>query len=406
MSALSGRHRVSVARLRADAGLRGDDEDVAARLAIQTLIEPGDAIAGAAIAVLGAPAFLEAVLRGDDARGLAARLVESGADDGGRLIREFTAGLRRWTPRIDDAGVGRSLDQARRVGAVPLVPDDELWPAGLDSLGLHRPVALWARGSQDVLRSLPRSIALVGARAASPYGEHVAVEAAAGLVARGFAIVSGAAYGIDGAAHRAALARDGATVAVLAGGIDRFYPAGHEALLTRIADVGVVLAEVPCGTAPTKWRFLQRNRMIAAASSATVVVEAGVRSGSLNTAGHAASLSRPLGAVPGPVTSPASAGCHRLLREYDAVCVTSADEMAELVESSSASVARAPEGRSSDEVRVIDALAVRSARSVTDIARRSGLAPGTVRSVLGHLELGGEVAAEADGWVRRPTRGR
>ncbi|MCI2958142.1 DNA-processing protein DprA [Agromyces atrinae] len=406
MSTISGRHRVTVARLRADAGLRGDEEDVASRLVIQTLIEPGDAVAGAAIAVLGAPTFLDAVLRGEGARALADRLVERGADDGGRLIREFTAGLRRWSPRIDDDAVARSLDQARRMGAVPLVPEDDLWPSGLDALGLHRPVALWARGRHDELGALARSIALVGARAATPYGEHVAVEAAAGLVERGFAVVSGAAYGIDGAAHRAALAREGVTVAVLAGGIDRFYPAGHEALLTRISEVGAVLAEVPCGTAPTKWRFLQRNRMIAAASSATVVVEAGVRSGSLNTAGHAASLSRPLGAVPGPVTSPASAGCHRLFREYDAVCVTSADEMAELVGESSVALDRGPHARSSDEVRVIDSLAVRSARTVTDIARRSGLAPGTVRSVLGHLELGGEVAPEGDGWVRRPTRGR
>ena len=147
------------------------------------------------------------------------------------------------------------------------------------------------------------------------------MESSAGLVDRGFTIVSGAAYGIDGMAHRAALASGGTTVAFLAGGVDRFYPLGHEALLGRIAEQGAVVAELPCGSAPTKWRFLQRNRLIAAATEATIVLEAGMRSGSLNTAGHAAALGRPLGAVPGPVTSPASAGCHRLLREYDAVCV-------------------------------------------------------------------------------------
>ncbi len=156
------------------------------------------------------------------------------------------------------------------------------------------------------------------------------MEASAGLVDRGFAIVSGGAYGIDGMAHRAALASDGTTIAFLAGGIDRFYPLGHESLLTRIAQTGAVVSELPCGAAPTKWRFLQRNRLIAAASQATVVLEAGIRSGSLNTAGHAAALGRPLGAVPGPVTSPASAGCHRLLREFDAMCVVDADQMAEL----------------------------------------------------------------------------
>ena len=174
------------------------------------------------------------------------------------------------------------------------------------------------------------TIALVGARAATGYGEHVAMESSAGLVDRGFAIVSGGAYGIDGMAHRAALASDGTTIAFLAGGVDRFYPLGHESLLSRIAQTGAVVSELPCGAAPTKWRFLQRNRLIAAASEATVVLEAGIRSGSLNTAGHAAALGRPLGAVPGPVTSPASAGCHRLLREFDAVCVVDADQMAEL----------------------------------------------------------------------------
>ena len=132
-------------------------------------------------------------------------------------------------------------------------------------------------------------------------------------------------------AHRSALAVGGTTMAFLAGGVDRFYPSGHDALLGRIIETGLVLAEAPCGYAPTKWRFLLRNRLIAASAQATVVMEAGWRSGSLNTANHAATLGRPLGVVPGPVTSASSAGCHRLLREYDAVCVTTASEMMELL---------------------------------------------------------------------------
>ena len=159
--------------------------------------------------------------------------------------------------------------------------------------------------------------------------------------ASGAVIVSGGAYGIDGAAHRAALGVGGATVALLAGGVDRAYPQGHQQLLRTIAASGAVVSEVPCGTAPTKWRFLSRNRIIAALSDATVVIEAGWRSGSLNTAGHAAALGRPLGAVPGPVTSAASAGCHRLLREYDARCVTTAAEVRELW----GDAGSAPEGR-------------------------------------------------------------
>jgi DNA processing protein len=144
-----------------------------------------------------------------------------------------------------------------------VVPGDAAWPAGLADLGEHAPLALWVRGNESTLATAGRSIALVGARAATGYGEHVAMEASAGLVDRGYTIVSGAAYGIDGMAHRAALASSGQTIAFLAGGVDRFYPSGHEALLTRIVEVGAVVSELPCGQPPTKWRFLQRNRLIA-----------------------------------------------------------------------------------------------------------------------------------------------
>lgn len=151
-----------------------------------------------------------------------------------------------------------------------------------------------------------------------------------GLTDHGWTIVSGAAYGIDGMAHRAALACDGNTVAVLAGGVDRFYPTGHDELLGRIAEAGVIVSELPVGSAPTKWRFLQRNRIIAAIAQKTFMVEAGHRSGSLNTAGHALAIGRPVGAVPGPVTSVASAGRHRLIREHGATLITTAEEVNEL----------------------------------------------------------------------------
>jgi DNA processing protein len=226
------------------------------------------------------------------------------------------------------------------------------------------------------------------------------MEASAGLVERGYTVVSGAAYGIDGMAHRAALAGSGTTVAFLAGGVDRFYPAGHDALLGRIAELGAVVSELPCGAAPTRWRFLQRNRLIAAASSATVVVEAGMRSGSLNTANHAASLGRPIGAVPGPVTSAASAGCHRLLREGMAICVTDAADMAELVDGG-VSASEPREQLDPDAVRVIDALSSRSARRPDDIAARSGLGVRRVMAVLGVLALDGRVEENDRGWVTR-----
>ena len=386
-----------------------DPGEVFARAAWTSIAEPGDGVAGAVVGILGAAAALTAVVEAWPAdrlaQSLAATVDENGAGDASGLRLGLEQALARWRPRLSSAEVIRSLHQAQRTGTTLLLPGDPLWPAGVDDLGQHAPLALWWRGRTEALDALRHSIALVGARAATGYGEHVALEAAAGLVDRGLAIVSGAAYGIDGMAHRSALASNGTTVAFLAGGVDRFYPSGHDALLTRIVEAGAVMSELPCGAAPTKWRFLQRNRLIAAASNATVVLEAGWRSGSLNTAGHAAALGRPLGAVPGPVTSPTSAGCHRLLRDYDAICVTTAAEMAELIgvgvdlELDIADGA-APRERTSEQVRVFDALSVRAPRVPAEVARRSGLSTAAVLGALGTLDLEGSVRERATGWVR------
>lgn len=380
-----------------------------ARAAWTTIAEPGDGDAGRLIAAVGAERAWQLVVTDAGAEVLAERVAQ--ADIGDRGADVWVDAVRRWAPRVQRHEVAlRALTQGARFGMRLLVPGDAAWPAALDDLGENAPVALWVRGSVDVLAGSGPSIALVGARAATGYGEHVAIESAGGLVDRGFAIISGAAYGIDGAAHRAALAGRGTTVAVLAGGLDRFYPAGHEQLLTRIVERGAVISEVPPGTAPTRWRFLQRNRLIAALADATVVVEAGWRSGSLNTAGHAAQLGRPLGAVPGPVTSAASAGCHRLLREFPAVCVTNAAEMAELVgppEAAAPGTAGSPEqGQepSSNGIRVLDALSDRTPRRVERIAEISGLAVDRVRAELGLLELDGHAQERPSGWMRRAAR--
>lgn len=395
-----------------------------ARAAWTTIAEPGDRDAGLLMDALGPVDALERLASGVDADGLAAALADSAVADSAApevTADQWTDALKRWMPRAGSAAPLLALRQAGRFGTRMLIPGDADWPPALADLETHAPFVLWVRGDPSRLRSLETSIALVGARAATGYGEHVTIEAASGLVDRGFAIVSGAAYGIDGAAHRAALASQGTTVAVLAGGLDRFYPSGHEQLIGRIADRGVVVAEVPPGTAPTKWRFLLRNRLIAALSSATVVVEAGWRSGSLNTAGHAATLGRPLGAVPGPVTSAASAGCHRLLREFAATCVTTADEMAELAPASARSargqeppvspgapaqhVSERTTGGATDptgsRMRVLDAISDRSPRRVERVAQLSGLALDRVRAELGLLELEGYVLERPSGWMRR-----
>lgn len=384
------------------------DDDRAAHLAAvvqwSCLVEPGDRIAGRLVAALGAAEALHEITgRGGNATAREAAGISS---------REWSEARARWLPRLD-AGIAREALLAAARSAVQLVvPDDPQWPRGFRDLGDHAPLCVWVRGDIGALTSVEPAVAVVGARAATSYGEHVAMELAADLVARGVGIVSGAAYGIDGMAHRAALNARGRTIALLAGGCDRAYPAGHSDLLERIAAAGAVVSEVPCGAAPTKWRFLQRNRLIAALGDATVVVEAGWRSGSLNTAGHAAALSRPLGAVPGAITSAASAGCHRLLREFDARCITGADDVMELlglgapealftVESQGAGADR--ESRSDEVTRVLDAMSVRSARPTVDIARRSGLSPADVGAVLGLLELSGAATRQADGWRRAPV---
>jgi DNA processing protein len=375
------------------AGLPGppaDREVLAARVAWSCLSEPGDGASGALVQTLGPVAALRAVERAAaggpalDAPGLDAAASE--------------AALARWRPRLGAALFAQAARAASRFGLAPVTPEAHHWPARLDDLGVHAPLALWVRGRPEALADTQRSVALVGARAATPYGEHVAGTLAGELSAQGVAVISGGAYGVDGAAHRAALGAGGATVAFVAGGADRVYPAAHGHLFARIAEGGAVVSEAPPGASPTKWRFLNRNRLIAAITTATVVVEAGWRSGSLNTAGHAAALGRPLGAVPGPVTSATSEGCHRLLREFDAACVTRTEDVLELLGAwSDAPVRDEPRPRA-EATRVTDALAFRAWRSVEDIARRSGLSLSDVQAELGLLELDGRVASSMEGW--------
>ncbi|BDU11080.1 hypothetical protein AINA4_10010 [Aurantimicrobium sp. INA4] len=298
-----------------------------------TLAEAGDRVAGLLVSAVGAHDSIELLIQRLTAHEIA-RIVQSRIEiqqEFPDLVEDIAEGVQRWIPRLSSRDALNAVVHAAHLGAFLLTPEDEDWPRGLDDLAAHAPLGLWARGNRDAVSKFTRSLGVVGARASTGYGEHVTMETVAAIAQQDIAIVSGAAYGIDGMAHRSALAVGGTTMAFLAGGVDRFYPSGHDALLGRIMESGLVLAESPCGYSPTKWRFLLRNRLIAASTQATVVMEAGWRSGSLNTANHAASLGRPLGVVPGPITSASSAGCHRLLREYDAICVTTAAEMCELL---------------------------------------------------------------------------
>jgi len=371
-------------------------DELLARIAWCRLAEPGDGVAGGLLAALGARAALALLVQ----HPTAAMLINVAAEEQLELSSKAAEdALGRWLPRLNR---GETIDDIERAAAKQLrvvLPGDELWPDSLDALELHAPNMLWVRGEPAHLSSI--SLGVVGARAATGYGTHVTAELVEGVCAAGITIVSGAAYGIDAVAHRTALATSTPTIAVVAGGADRPYPQAHEQLLTRISDTGAVCSEMVPGSAPTKWRFLMRNRLIAALSQATLVTEAGMNSGSLNTAGHAAQLGRPIGAVPGPVTSAASAGCHRLLREYGATLITNAREACELLgvndelailAGDDLDAGDAQEQRDSAWIRrVLDALPLKGARDLTDIARRAGLTEEQVMGVLAELELLGRV---------------
>lgn len=345
-------------------------------------------------------------------RTVATLLTEVGAVETVERLRRGDGRLGRFAARARSLDVDRDIANAARAGARVVIPGDPDWPERLDELAIP-PWCLWVRGEASVPWMLRRSVSMVGARTSTPYGEHLASELAAALASRGWTVVSGAAFGIDAAAHRGALAVDGGTVAVLAGGVERPYPAAHGPLLDRIARDGAVMSEVAPGSAPMKSRFLSRNRLIAALTAGTVIVEAGLRSGSLNTARHANDLSRPVGAVPGPVTSMSSAGCHQAVRDSSAVLVTSADEIIELVGTigdDACEPPRGPEEPGDDldphQKRVLEALPVRKAVDLDSLAAATTLSPFTVRVALGRLSALDLACSEAGRWRKKPGPAR
>jgi len=351
------------------------------------------------------------------ARAAWSRVAEPGDPVANRLIAEHGPagalvvaasgvgqGVERFSPRLEVLDVERDLEVGSKFAARIVCPGDPEWPRGLDDLKAP-PYCLWVRGPVDVAVASQRSAAVVGARSATAYGEMVSTEMAAGLGERRFTIISGAAFGIDAAAHRGALATGATTIAVLAGGVERPYPSSHAALIARIVEVGAVISEVAPGSAPTKTRFLQRNRLIATMARGTVVVEAGLRSGSLNTARTAAEHGRVVVAVPGPVTSMMSAGCHDAIRSGMAQLVTDAAEAAEAIGDYGSDLAPTRRGPTmvGDELdepaaRLLSALPVRKGVPVTRLAVSSGLSVPQVRSLLGRLELLALAERHGEGW--------
>ncbi|AWT53450.1 DNA-processing protein DprA [Mycolicibacterium smegmatis] len=344
---------------------------------------------------------------------LAALVSAHGPVEAANMVRSGNVDpkLRRWVDaRREVDCAAQDLEVLDRLGGRLITPEDDEWPRlafdPLDRLAKRTgraPLVLWAVGPVRLDDAVERAAALVGTRAATAYGEHVTGEFAAGLVERDVTVVSGGAYGVDGAAHRAALASEGITVAVVAGGIDNPYPAGHSALFRRISEDCLLLSEYPPGIPPGRLRFLTRNRLVAALAGATVVVEAGLRSGAANTAAWARMIGRQVCAVPGPVTSAASAGCHALLRG-DAHLVTRAAEVVEFVGRIGELAPDEPrpvtrlDGLSEGEKQVYDALPARGAVTVEEIAVAAGIAPQHVLGPLAMLEIAGLAISEAGTW--------
>jgi DNA processing protein len=379
------------------------DSERRARVALSFLAKPGDPVLEVALRTRTAEEVLALVTGDADGEALLA-----GQDEDAALSRAIP----RWRDRLGEIPSTARLAAWQDSGLRIVGPGDAEWPTQLDDLGDTRPLRLWLRGTADLRLTCVNSVAIVGSRAATGYGQHVAIEMAATLAEKGTATVSGGAYGIDASAHRGALAGGGDTVAVLAGGLAFGYPQGNRGLFDAVAGQGVLVSECPPDSAPTRPGFLVRNRIITALSRGTVVVEAALRSGALNSARHARELCRPVMVVPGPVTSEYSAGCHELIRDYGAMLVTcAADVLAHVAlpcdgdgvyqAGPRSGPATARDLLDPIAVAVLEEVPVRGGRGPASIAVRAGVDLDTALRCLGELAAGGFVERCDTGWRSR-----
>jgi DNA processing protein len=385
-----------------------------ARAALTYIAEPGDPAMGALLRRSTPAAIVAALTSGRPplvryaGPGAAAAAASGAGGFGPAGVGGLDRALKRWAARLGEAPSEAVLDGWRRQGIRLVVPGDAEWPGQLDVLGDAGPWGLWVRGNADLRYACLRSVSIVGTRAATAYGAHVCTEISAALAERGWSIISGGAYGVDGCAHRAALATAGVTIAVLPGGVDQAYPPGHHGLFHAVRERGATVSEWPPGRTPTRHGFLVRNRVIAALSRGTVVVEAALRSGALSTARHARDQGRPLMAVPGPVTSAQSAGCHAIIRDWGGICVTSAGDVMDMLALPGDAPSAGPAGPvlprdQLDPVmrQVLEAVPAKIGRGPARIAVAAGVDFDTVMTCLGALAAGGFVERCDRGWRTR-----
>jgi DNA processing protein len=384
-----------------DAGMRALELVRRARVWLSRAVEPGSGAVYRYVADLGP---IEAV----------------------RRIRAGTA-----PPDVDRAVAGRrEIDQAEtdlataeRHGIRVLIPEDDDWPSYVllrmeaatarDAADLAPPLMLWVRGDARLDKLVERAVAIVGTRAPSGYGEQVARTLAYQLAIRDWTVVSGGALGIDTIVHRTAVHAGAPTVAVIAGGVDSPYPDRNHRLFEEVTRSGLLVSEWPPGTVPQRHRFLIRNRLIAGLVAGTVVVEAGARSGTSNTARRTRELGGSVMAIPGPITSGMSVGCHQLVRSGDARLVTSVEEVLEEIGRLGEDLAQPPRAQATlvDRLdplcrRVLDGLPARSSVRAEEIASAAGVEVLVVLRCLPALEVLGLVRHDRGSWAltRIPPR--
>lgn len=372
-------------------------EERFARIALSCVADPGDQVLGALLRGCAPAQALAAICAGEPA----AAEFDSGPPG-------LPRALERWAARIGSVPTDSKIAAWQQAGIRIVCPGDPEWPTQLDALGAARPVVLWVRGAANLRFACLNSVSVVGARAATGYGSHVCTQLTAVLAEKGWTIVSGGAYGVDSSAHRAAMAAHGSTIAVLASGLSYGYPRGNQELFTAIARDGALVSEWPPDRAPNRPGFLIRNRLIAALSRGTVVIEAALRSGALSTAKHARDLCRPLMAVPGPVTSPQSAGCHEIIREWNAVLVTGAQDVLEVISPAGNELGQPRRGQAvprdaldQESVAVLEALPARGGSGTAQIAVAAGVSLDTALRCLGLLAAAGFIERSQSGWRLR-----
>ncbi len=390
--------------------------DLCARLIWSQLAEPGDELAGLLLSELGASTALRA-LRGDGGvAGSELRLWSLLQQNDSTLAAEgselttrsaLRSGVERWVQRDNNAKLVRDLRTWQRLGGWIATLSSTYWPQQLLDLGNAAPICIWGRGNIESLNGLEKAVSIVGSRNTTSYGAWITRELATELAADGYRIVSGGAYGIDAFAHQATveLAESDperfqfpVTIAVMAGGGDRLYPVGNSSLLKQVIKHGCVISELPPGNAPTKWRFLQRNRLIAALGQTVVVVEMAYRSGALNTVHHALQIGRRVVAVPGSILSPTSQGCNQVIEEGKAEIATSFDALLQLARGGSVEPQHYTQLTPMQQ-RILDSV-TNQLRTAATIGQQSGAGLDEANQALAELELLGFLVRQSGKWKR------